>query len=139
MGSMQIIRLYNVLKKLEQVLTTQLADFNLTPRLWFVLNLIQNGASTIQTLQAQLQTNKSTLSRQLNQLHQAKLIEPTSNTKGHQKHYQLTSLGLQAQNSAQDALRTLDTHIFKYWSIEEQQLFRLLLDRFKTNLDHTKF
>ncbi|MCH4172499.1 MAG: transcriptional regulator [Lactobacillus sp.] len=129
-----ILRYYNASKKLEQVLNQLLKPFQLTMRLFVLLHLIQNTQNSVPSLQKSLGTNKSTLSRQLNQLVQRKLIHSTMSTNNHQKHYQLTAAGLQVLNRANTAINQINTQLFKYWSKEEAQLFNVLLDRFQRDI-----
>ncbi|MFD1672248.1 MarR family winged helix-turn-helix transcriptional regulator [Agrilactobacillus yilanensis] len=131
----QVTRIYNVGKKIEQVLTAVLAESNLTIRLWTLLSLLQDGHTTNQALQIQLQTNKSTLSRQLNQLVQQDLIRLNEiSSDRHQKHYQLTPHGLQVLNQATQQISQLDDAVFKYWSKDEKQFLTVLLNRFESDL-----
>lgn len=134
MQNLELIHLYNVLKSVDQLLAANLEKFELTPRLWWLLNLIKNNYQTIQELQSQVQTNKSTLSRQLMQLEQKGLVEYVIGSERHQRHYHLTTLGLQVQNKTFVGLKQLDAQIFRHWSTEEQQFFNVLLSRFETNL-----
>ncbi|GAF41372.1 hypothetical protein FC83_GL002388 [Agrilactobacillus composti DSM 18527 = JCM 14202] len=129
-----ILRYYNASKKLEQVLNQLLKPFQLTMRLFVLLHLIQNTQNSVPSLQKSLGTNKSTLSRQLNQLVRRKLIHSTTSSNNHQKHYQLTAAGLQVLNSANTAINQINTQLFKYWSKEEAQLFNVLLDRFQRDI-----
>ncbi|KRM88754.1 MarR family winged helix-turn-helix transcriptional regulator [Liquorilactobacillus vini] len=126
-------------KQYSETLKKIVHKHDLTIAEWQLLIKIINGNQTQEKLAALTQLNVSTLSRQLSRLSAKRFIDHLTAGKSHggrkKINYISTEKGKSAVQQLQVELKTFADQLFRHWSVEEQDMLQILLNRLSHSLE----